>query len=1223
MALPDRPSTLVARPAPVLEGVVRTTRPVAGATVVWLASSPPGGGVAGEVVTETDQNGAYLVPDPATWADRVIVFHADFAPFDSYRPAGPDTGSLVHELDAGTPIRGSFVDARSGQGIGDATIWIDGWPLGRSSSDGRFSIGHAPHRWRTLRASNGLLVGTAEATPGQVVIRAETARAVSGSVRDAMSGDPVPGAVVELRIERSEARASAITDGRGLFWIGHLTAGRYDAIVSHPAYSPAYVGRAGIEGIDLRGTPSMERSFDLDRLTSLKGRVEDASGRPVGGVFVGLVPKEQPVLYAGYQGLGMTEYGRDQYIARSEPDGSFGLAVPNDMLRSGRSIGFAWELRAFKEGYAVGRTILGEDSLANSAGPVVRLPSGIEIRGRVTTPDGQPIAGVAVGVAESSAYSEDWLGRQRPESTRSGPDGLFAIRVRHRRHDLAFHKRGLAPLLIRAMDPRSEASIEAVLGPEAGVAGRVVRPDGSGVPALEVSLVGSAHAVPVQTGADGGFFLDGLRPGTYELSVGSSGAGTLYRGRVDAPASGFTIDLGPTGVVRGRVKDAVSGKPVTRFAVEFRRRTPDAPPSGEEMGRTMTLADGEGAFALAEMPLGELDLTVRADGFLARRVEGVQVPAEPAPPLEVGLEPAAVLRGRILDEAGAPVPDVTVSARRGDDHSGAVSDEVGRYELNGLRPGALVVEFRADGFVSLHRSVEIERNATLDITLSRGLSVTGVVVDAGVGVPNAVVQASGNGPGTHQFTYTDRSGHFTLPGLTPGLYSFAAHTEDRAEASLEDVDVESAGFLRLEIRRPPTGELSGAVVGLTEDEMEAALVEATAEEGGRQSASVDEAGEFHMRMPAGRVRVRARTIDWSGGTRWSRAVDLVLEPEGEAVATVEFGGALTIAGTVTREGAPVANAVVSFSPRDAEETATSPTDSSGRYRVAGLEPGRYDVSVSGGDGASYVTEFLASSDGSFDIDITGAVLRGHVVQDGSGAPLAEVDVSLWLMDERETSAAYSATTGPSGEFALVSLRDGRYRLLATRPGYGQQERELDLARGPATELSIAMRPAQGLGLKVVDAPKGRVLDASIVVRNLTKRIVARGAADEGRDGWVRVALADGSYLVSASADGYATATLPATAPGEVTIELTPGGTLIVESPRSLRGRIRLVRPNGEEYVQCSCNGIADIDLDGRRTRVPNVAPGSYTVEVADESGAAYGTVPVVIREAQVSVVTIE
>ncbi|HWX24494.1 MAG TPA: hypothetical protein VN083_05600 [Vicinamibacteria bacterium] len=66
-----------------------------------------------------------------------------------------------------------------------------------------------------------------------------------------------------------------------------------------------------------------------------------------------------------------------------------------------------------------------------------------------------------------------------------------------------------------------------------------------------------------------------------------------------------------------------------------------------------------------------------------------------------------------------------------------------------------------------------------------------------------------------------------------------------------------------------------------------------------------------------------------------------------------------------------------------------------------------------------------------------------------------------------------------------------------------------------------------------------------------------------------------------------------------------------------------MQPDGEEYVRCWCNGIADITLNGRRTSVPNITPGSYTVELVDPMCAVAGGNVVAIREGQVSTVRID
>ena len=205
------------------------------------------------------------------------------------------------------------------------------------------------------------------------------------------------------------------------------------------------------------------------------------------------------------------------------------------------------------------------------------------------------------------------------------------------------------------------------------------------------------------------------------------------------------------------------------------------------------------------------------------------------------------------------------------------------------------------------------------------------------------------------------------------------------------------------------------------------------------------------------------------------------------------------------------------------------------------------------------------------------------------------------------------------------MREGRYRLIASKAGFGQEQREVEVGRGSAAEVTFELQPADGVSLSVVDARDGRPLEATVVVRDEARRIVANRHSGVAEDGALNIPLSNGSYLLSTSASGYGTATLPVKAPSHgLRVRLTPGGTLRIESPRDLRGRVRLVQSDGEEYVRCWCNGIADIELGGRVTTVENVTPGSYTLElelVGVEEPAA--TRPVLVQEGQVTTVAIE
>jgi hypothetical protein len=248
-----------------------------------------------------------------------------------------------------------------------------------------------------------------------------------------------------------------------------------------------------------------------------------------------------------------------------------------------------------------------------------------------------------------------------------------------------------------------------------------------------------------------------------------------------------------------------------------------------------------------------------------------------------------------------------------------------------------------------------------------------------------------------------------------------------------------------------------------------------------------------------------------------------------------------------------------------------------------------------------------------------------VVDAASGEPIAGAEVTLWPLAGPETRPSATTHTSATGAFEARALPEGAYRALVSKDGYGQDVRELSLRRGASGELRFELMPSEGLAIEVVDARDGRPLDAVVVVRDAARNVIANRHSGVGEDGALTIPLAPGRYLLSTSASGYGTATLPVTAPGRgLRVPLTPGGTLVVESARELRARLRLLGPDGEEYVRCWCNGIAGIDLEGRRTTVANVTPGRYGVEILDASGRVVpAAAAVMIQEGVSSTLSVE
>jgi len=173
-----------------------------------------------------------------------------------------------------------------------------------------------------------------------------------------------------------------------------------------------------------------------------------------------------------------------------------------------------------------------------------------------------------------------------------------------------------------------------------------------GVSLFAARILGERGFASAITASDGAFVLEDLSPGPYELHFMLAGTALQGVREVEAPSSDVRIELEPGGTIRARVFDAESRAPIERFQAALE------PDSSEDGGRLRSpfspRHEGHaGRLTIDEVPVGTVTLTFRAEGYLPRRVERLQVTsASPAAALDIALERGATIRGRVTDEAG-------------------------------------------------------------------------------------------------------------------------------------------------------------------------------------------------------------------------------------------------------------------------------------------------------------------------------------------------------------------------------------------------------------------------------------------------------------------------------------------------------------------------------------------------------------------------------------------
>ncbi len=368
---------------------------------------------------------------------------------------------------------------------------------------GAFRIGGLGEgRHAVLARAKGFAPGEAKAEAGDLQVALSLLPGVSLRGRAVEEGStiPVPGLTVGLsarRVEGPEPEDGMTTTGPdGTFLFDGLPAGSYDVALSDP--SQRWVAKT-VRRIPAGGK---EVVIEVVRGLVLAGRAVAADGSPLDttGLMVRTTGKDGNT---HWENLGA--------------DGSF----RREGLPPGRVTVTVGPMGWGEEGAVhAARTVAAE---AGTTDLVVPLPRGKPIRGRLQFPPGvDPSEDAEVVVRPSRGGEEAWV--------EVGADGSFttqALEVGVPQDLLAtWEEKGLFGEAREVMP--GVAGVVVRLEPGLAIAGRVLDPDGAPLAGAAVEAEGPSGAEEAwaESGADGGFVMEGLRPGrSYRLSASSIQAG--------------------------------------------------------------------------------------------------------------------------------------------------------------------------------------------------------------------------------------------------------------------------------------------------------------------------------------------------------------------------------------------------------------------------------------------------------------------------------------------------------------------------------------------------------------------------------------------------------------------------------------------------------------------------------------------------------------------------
>lgn len=655
------------------------------------------------------------------------------------------------------------------------------------------------------------------------------------------------------------------------------------------------------------------------------------------------------------------------------------------------------------------------------------------------------------------ADAEVTLAGSPPRRVRTGPDGFFSFeRLLPRTYSLTARKGAAVggPLELRVRPTSSPVVVVLATVPDLEV---VVLDSASRSPLAGAWVGLEGSSVSGVTNGQGKVHLEGVGAG--RQVVRATAAGHAPGRRVVLRGSGgrtaeVSLLLRAGAAVSGRVEDE-TGAPVVGVVIRALPTATTAVAAPFENGLNGdAVTDSSGRWTLPAVPAGSFRFAATHPHFAPALSPPVALDGETARSgVDLTLRPAARLRGRVVDVRQAPVPGARVEVRTGGNggrvgmRAEALTDELGRFELDGLPSVRVRVDAKGERGAALAREVDLTGgDAEVTLVLDTDGAVSGEVVDAdGVPVAGAQVVAvpedrgrfaalAESRVGGYSAVLSDDAGRFTLGGLEEGAYQVRASVVDTVQSVafwMAPGVIAHTGDREVQVVLHAPGTVTGRVSLPDGGAPELFSVGLTAQ------VPVwfrGQEGTFSLKnTPVGTWRLRVSAPGFA-----SVAVDRVKVSDGAVVdlGRIELKLGRTLRGAVRDDqGRPVEGAQVQVAPQILGDgsglggaLARTTTDAEGTFTLSGLEQGplmivaehervgRSDpVPVPEGEPAPMELRLKAQG------ALEGVVRR-------AGRPLGNVPVVA--QPPGSATGRFMVTTQEDGHFQFDRLAEGPYLVTA-------------------------------------------------------------------------------------------------------------------------------------------------------------------------------------------------
>lgn len=792
--------------------------------------------------------------------------------------------------------------------------------------------------------------------------------------------------------------------------------------------------------------------------TRVRGVVIAPSGHPSVGAHVGIVLSNE---IRSVRGISVSTMR-----TRTDDFGRFTLVVPREL----RAVTFAIHAAGSASQYS-SLVIL---NAPRKELPEVRLERGLQVAGRVIDAEVRaPVHNLSVDVIDPAAPEDSTPMGTGARKSVTRADGSFLITgLRAASHTLVFKRDGFATrTLYKVRAPATNLLVEVSKG--AYLLGQVVGPSGAPIPNAElVARPGQGEVIRGGTDGSGRFRLGPFARGAaMELVVSASGFAPARNDDIAAPNANVLIALEANGILRGRVLEEGTNRPVTAFRISFHRRA-SAPLRTSAYPGERQFANEDGRFEWSDVQAGVWTISVESRGYQRLEVAGLSIKGgAPTNELQLYMRQGQSVHGRVFDRGSG---EVVSSALINYETQRLVAHETltlpqraatrvnsnGQFTLDDLPAGRIVISVHAEGYADVVREVVAGEESYVEIGLLPGAKIKGRLVEAdGMTGTKGAVTLFEISSESYRTVGTDADGQFELADISDGRFVLTGST---LQGRTKDVELNVKAGRPHEIVLPLIRghRIEGTIYGLMPGERGRSRVAISGAGGFDKVVSVSNDDTYVVdNVPAGRVeatvttsllRKISRTVEASQQTV---TLDLVFPREN-----------FQVTGRITRGGKPVRFLGVTAEPLEGQSVAGyGETSQSGQYTILGLSGGAYALQPKAGPRRP--TRVVLAENVTVNFDLPDISVAGLVSDAESALPISGVTVELSPADPEGRS--FLGTTNAAGAFLLSGVLSGDYWILAHKSGYDIDRRVISVSDS-VSNLDLRVRQGAVVPVRVRD-----------------------------------------------------------------------------------------------------------------------------------------------------------